>query len=186
MTPYRARQLGIGFVSEDRQAEGIVQEQSILFNVVLPALSRVSSGFTVMLGRARALTLEVIDAMHLRPRAPEKHVNLLSGGNQQKVVIGKWLAAQSKFIILDEPTRGIDVGARQEIYDVIRTQAREKGLGILLFSSDLREVLAASDRILVMARGRLVREIGPDEANERALLDLVMPKADVAAPAGAA
>ena len=186
MTPYRARELGIGFVSEDRQAEGIVQEQSILFNMVLPALGRVSSAFTVMLSKARALTLQVIDAMRLRPRSPEKLVNLLSGGNQQKVVIGKWLAAQSKFIILDEPTRGIDVGARQEIYDVIRQQARDKGLGILLFSSDLREVLAASDRILVMVKGKLVREISPEEANERALLDLVMPKTNVSAPVGVA
>ena len=175
MTPYRARQLGIGFVSEDRQAEGIVQEQSIAFNVVLPALGRVSSLFRIITQKTRTLTLDVIDAMRLRPRAPEKSVNLLSGGNQQKVVIGKWLAAQSKFIILDEPTRGIDIGARQEIYEVIRTQAREKGLGVLLLSSDIREVLAASDRILVMVKGRLVREIGPAEANESMLLDLVMP-----------
>ena len=79
-----------------------------------------------------------MDVVGLRPREPTKLIGLLSGGNQQKVVIGKWLAAQSKFLILDEPTRGIDVAARQEIYDVIRREARDTGLGVLLLSSDMR------------------------------------------------
>jgi ABC-type sugar transport system ATPase subunit len=176
MTPNRARALGIGFVSEDRQAEGIVQEQPVQFNIALPALGRVSTLFTVIRGKARALALAIMDEVGLRPRDPDKQVSLLSGGNQQKVVIGKWLAARSKLLILDEPTRGIDVGARQEIYDVMRRQAKANGLGVLLLSSDLREVLVASDRILVMVEGRITGELAPEEATERALLERVMPQ----------
>lgn len=182
ISPSRARDLGIGFVSEDRQAEGIVQEQSVLFNIILPALKRTVAAFTIVARKARPLALSVMDSVKLRPREPDKPVALLSGGNQQKVVIGKWLAAQSRLLILDEPTRGIDVGARQEIYDVMRVLAREQGLAVLLLSSDLREILVASDRILVMARGRITREVAPEEANEKALLDMVLPR-DESVPA---
>jgi ABC-type sugar transport system ATPase subunit len=174
MTPNKARRLGIGLVSEDRQVEGIVPQQSVLANIILPALRRVSVGFTLVPRKARTVALGVIDAVGLRPRDPYKLVQFLSGGNQQKVVIGKWLAARCKLLILDEPTRGIDVGAREEIYDVIRRQAREQGLGVLLLSSDLREVLVASDRILVMVAGRITRELAAHEATERMLLDLVL------------
>ena len=175
MTPNKARRLGIGFVSEDRQAEGIVQGQSVQFNIVLPALRRVTTGFMTAAGLARQLALSIMDTMGLRPREPAKLIRLLSGGNQQKVVIGKWLAAQSKFLILDEPTRGIDVAARQEIYDVIRRQARDEGLGVLLLSSDMREILVASDRILIMVQGRITREVAPHEVTEGQLLDMIMP-----------
>jgi ABC-type sugar transport system ATPase subunit len=176
MTPNKARRLGVGFVSEDRQAEGIVQEQSVQFNIILPALQRVTTGFMVVGRIARALALAVMDTVGLRPRDPTKLVRLLSGGNQQKVVIGKWLAARSKLLILDEPTRGIDVGARAEIYQVMRRQARANGLGVLLLSSDMREILVACDRILVMVRGQLTREVAPHEVTERELLDMVLPQ----------
>ena len=175
MTPNKARRLGIGFVSEDRQAEGIVQGHSVQFNIVLPALNRVSAGFLTAVGAARQLALSIMDVVGLRPREPTKLIGLLSGGNQQKVVIGKWLAAQSKFLILDEPTRGIDVTARQEIYDVIRREARDTGLGVLLLSSDMREILVASDRILVMVQGRITREVAPHEVTEHQLLEMIMP-----------
>ena len=175
MTPNKARRLGIGFVSEDRQAEGIVQGHSVQFNIVLPALNRVSAGFLTAVGAARQLALSIMDVVGLRPREPTKLIGLLSGGNQQKVVIGKWLAAQSKFLILDEPTRGIDVAARQEIYDVIRREARDTGLGVLLLSSDMREILVASDRILVMVQGRITREVAPHEVTEHQLLEMIMP-----------
>src|ERR1700733_12009724 len=175
MTPNKARRLGIGFVSEDRQAEGIVQGHSVQFNIVLPALNRVSAGFLTAVGAARQLALSIMDVVGLRPREPTKLIGLLSGGNQQKVVIGKWLAAQSKFLILDEPTRGIDVAARQEIYDVIRREARDTGLGVLLLSSDMREILVASDRILVMVQGRITREVATHEVTEHQLLEMIMP-----------
>ncbi|HET7715563.1 MAG TPA: sugar ABC transporter ATP-binding protein, partial [Bauldia sp.] len=174
MNPNRARRIGIGFVSEDRQREGVVQDQSVLFNIILPALRRVSVAFTVVAARARRLVTGVIDDVGLRPREPDKVVRFLSGGNQQKVVVGKWLAAQSRLLILDEPTRGIDVGARAELYKVIRSLAREGGLGVLLLSSDLREVLIACDEILVMVQGRITRKVLPGEVTERDLLDMVL------------
>ncbi|MDQ0394436.1 sugar ABC transporter ATP-binding protein [Labrys monachus] len=176
MTPSKARRLGIGFVSEDRQAEGIVQDQSVAFNVVLPALGRVARAGTLVKRRVRDLVAGIIDEVRLRPREPAKLIDFLSGGNQQKVVIGKWLAAGSRLLILDEPTRGIDVGARQEIYDVIRSQARERGIGVLLLSSDMREILVASDRILIMSQGRIRREVASDSVSERDLLELAVAK----------
>lgn len=174
MNPNKARAYGIGFVSEDRQADGIVQTQSVLFNVTLPALGRVATAFMLIRRSARNLVQKIIDDVKLRPRDMDRIVRFLSGGNQQKVVIGKWLAARSKLLILDEPTRGIDVGAREEIYEVIRRHARMEGLGVLLLSSDLREILTASDRVLVMYRGRITGEVGPQDVSEHELLDMVL------------
>jgi ABC-type sugar transport system ATPase subunit len=174
LTPYKARALGIGLVSEDRQADGIVQEHTVQFNMVLPALNRVTIGWTLMVRKARTLVDKLMDEVNLRPRDPDKLVNNLSGGNQQKVVISKWLAARSKLLILDEPTRGIDVNARQEIYSVIRRQATEEGTGVLLFSSDVREILLVADRILIMRGGQLKSEVSPDEATERTLVDMML------------
>jgi ABC-type sugar transport system ATPase subunit len=173
MTPNEARRRGIGFVSEDRQREGIIPDESIQFNVMLPALRRVTVGTVILARRARQLVFDLIKTVGLRPRDPDKLVRLLSGGNQQKVVISKWLAAQSKLLILDEPTRGIDVGARQEIYDLIRHQADTKGIGVLLLSSDMREVLLASDWIVVMTAGEVTAEVAPYEMTEEALFHLI-------------
>ncbi len=174
MNPNRAREYGIGFVSEDRQADGIVDTQSVIFNVTLPALRRVATAFVLVRRSGRKLVQRIIDDVKLRPRDMDRAVRFLSGGNQQKVVIGKWFAARSKLLILDEPTRGIDVGAREEIYEVIRRHARTEGLGVLLLSSDLREILSASDRVLVMHRGRITGEFSPGDVSEHELLDMVL------------
>jgi len=173
LTPSRCKAMGIGFVTEDRQAEGIIAEQSVLFNVIIPAFRRVAQGFVILGGVARDLTLRTINDMSLRPPIPSRLVKFLSGGNQQKVVIGKWLAAQSKLLILDEPTRGVDVGAREEIYEVVRQQAIAKGLGVLLLSSDLREIMLASDRILVMRLGQITHELIPHQTSDKQLLHFV-------------
>jgi ABC-type sugar transport system ATPase subunit len=178
MSPDRARRLGIGFVSESRQAEGIVADHSVLSNILLPALGSVTTGLTLIRQRCRKLVRSIMDEILLRPRDPDKLVALLSGGNQQKVVIGKWLAAGSRLLILDEPTRGIDVGAREEIYSLIRNQARERGLAVLLLSSDLREILIASDVILVMNKGRVTHKVLPRATNEQDLLDMVLGERD--------
>jgi ribose transport system ATP-binding protein len=174
LTPSRAKKMGIGFVTEDRQGEGIIAEQSILFNTILPAFHRVVRGFVIIGRLAQELVRGIIKDVALRPPEPNRLVKFLSGGNQQKVVLGKWLAAQSKLLILDEPTRGVDVGAREEIYHVVRQQTREKGLGILLMSSDLREIMIAADRIIVMRLGKITHELSPNETSERQLLHFVL------------
>lgn len=183
LNPNTAKGMGIGFVTEDRQVEGIIAEQSVLFNTIIPALQRVSRGFVVIGRLARNLTRGIIKDVALRPPEPDKLVKLLSGGNQQKVVIGKWLAAESKLLIMDEPTRGVDVGAREEIYDVIRRQA-EQGLGVLLFSSDLREIMLAADRIIVMRLGRIIAELLPHQTSEEQLFSLVLGEEEETVSAG--
>jgi ABC-type sugar transport system ATPase subunit len=173
LTPGKAKKMGIGLVTEDRHSEGMISEQSVSFNVTLPALNRITRRFVVIGRRAVELVNGIIKAVVLRPPEPGRLVKLLSGGNQQKVVIGKWLAAQARLLMLDEPTRGVDVGAREEIYDVV-TQLARGGIGVLLFSSDLREILMLSDRILIMRHGRIITELLPHETSEAKLLALVL------------
>ena len=174
LNPSSAKKMGIGFVTEDRQAEGMITEQSVLFNTILPAFHRVTRGFVIIGRLARDMVRGIIKDVALRPPDPNRLLKFLSGGNQQKVVLGKWLAAQSRLLILDEPTRGVDVGAREEIYDVVRQQVREKGLGVLLFSSDLREIMLAADRIIIMRMGKITHELLPHETSEKQLLHFVL------------
>jgi len=173
LNPSHAKRMGIGFVTEDRQAEGMITEQSVLFNTILPAFQRVTRRFVIIGRLALNLVRGVIKDVALRPPEPNRLVKFLSGGNQQKVVIGKWLASQAQLLILDEPTRGVDVGAREEIYDVVRGLARG-GIGVLLLSSDLREILRASDRIVVMRLGKIVSEVFPQQTSEEKLFRLVL------------
>ena len=174
LNPSKAKKMGIGFVTEDRQGEGIVAEQSVLFNTILPAFHRVTRGFVIIGRLTKDIVAKVIKDVRLRPPEPSRLVKFLSGGNQQKVVVGKWLAAESKLLILDEPTRGVDVGAREEIYDVVRQQTREKGLGVLLMSSDLREIMLAADRIIVMRLGKITHDLLPHQTSEKQLLHFVL------------
>jgi ribose transport system ATP-binding protein len=180
LNPASAKKMGIGFVTEDRQAEGIIAEQSVLFNTILPAFNRVTKGFVIIGRLAKQVVTSVIKDVQLRPPDPSRLVKNLSGGNQQKVVIGKWLAAMSKLMILDEPTRGVDVGAREEIYDVVRQQVRQSGLGVLLMSSDLREIMIAADRIIIMRLGKITHEVLPHQTSERQLLHYVLGEEDKA------
>ena len=173
LTPGKAKKMGIGLVTEDRHSEGMIAEQSVAFNITLPALNRVTRRFVVIGRRVLELVRGVIKEVVLRPPEPSRLVKFLSGGNQQKVVIGKWLATQARLLMLDEPTRGVDVGAREEIYDVI-TQLARGGIGVLLLSSDLREIMKASDRILVMRHGQIVSELLPHETSEEKLLAIVL------------
>jgi len=173
INPHKAMQMGIGLVTEDRQSEGLLSEQSVLFNLTLTALNRLSRFFVLLRERMVELVKKVIGDVRLRPPEPDRLVKFLSGGNQQKVVIGKWLARQSKLLILDEPTCGVDVGARQEIYDLIRAQARQ-GTSVLILSSDVNEILGISDRILIMRKGRIVNEVMPGAVLEDGLLNLML------------
>jgi ribose transport system ATP-binding protein len=113
----------------------------------------------------------MIEDLNIRTPGPEQEIRYLSGGNQQKAVIGKWLLADSKVLIMDEPTRGIDVGAKVEIYELMN-ELTENGAGILMISSDLPEVLGMSDRILVMSGGRITGELSVEEANGENVMEL--------------
>ncbi len=150
---------GIGYIPEDRRAEGVVQNMSIERNLALASLDQWSRGRALMQNRrAKAAALACMERVDIRPRIPELASGLLSGGNQQKVVLGKWLMrGDLKLLLVDEPTVGIDIGARAQIYSILESLA-EKGVVILVVSSDLQELLTISDRIMVMYRGRVFKQ----------------------------
>jgi ABC-type sugar transport system ATPase subunit len=145
---------GIAYVPEDRALHGLVRAQSIRDNVSMAILDRLVSGGTVDRAKENALAVDAISRFQIRARGPGQTVSQLSGGNQQKVVLAKWLATNPRILILDEPTRGIDIGAKTEIHKLMNQLARQ-GLAILMISSELPEVLGMSDRIVVMNAGRL-------------------------------
>ncbi|WP_327008838.1 sugar ABC transporter ATP-binding protein [Dactylosporangium sp. NBC_01737] len=164
---------GIGMAPEERKSQALLLGEPIYRNVTLAGFTRFARvGFTDS-GRERAEAEKITQGLDLRPNDVRRPVRTLSGGNQQKVVVGRWLLGGTKLLLLDEPTRGVDVGARAELYQVIRRLADE-GVGVLLVSSEVPEVLGLSDRVLVMREGRLVREAPADELDEDTVLDLVM------------
>ncbi len=154
---------GIGFVTEDRKRFGLILEQTILDNSTLAGLKQISGAFITHRSRETVATRQVMKSLHVKANSPMTIAGTLSGGNQQKVVLGKWLLTKPKVLFLDEPTRGIDVGAKQEIYAEINKLAKE-GLAIVMVSSELPEVLGLSDRILVLHEGRLTGEFTKNEA----------------------
>ncbi len=163
-SPGEAIQAGLALVSEDRKKYGLVLESTVSENLVLASMRKLTrNGFL----DAHALESESEEqARSLRIKAPALSVwaNKLSGGNQQKVVLGKWLMTNPKILLLDEPTRGIDVGAKAEVYDLMG-QLAARGMGILLVSSDLPELLGLSHRVLVLNRGRVTANLGAEEAS---------------------
>jgi ABC-type sugar transport system ATPase subunit len=169
--PQSAMRLGIALVPEDRKQLGLVLGLGVGPNVSLSALTRLSRTGLIDFGAEDALIGRYIDRFRIKTPSREQLVGLLSGGNQQKVVLAKWLATNPRVLIVDEPTRGVDVGTKVEIYALMRELAAE-GLAILMISSDLPEVLAVSDRILVMREGRLVGEIDHADATEERIMAL--------------
>ncbi len=157
-TPAAAIALGIGLVPEDRKRQGLVPQESALHNLSLAILGRLSRFTWLRLREERAVAREFFDRLRVRAPSPDTVIAGLSGGNQQKVVLARWLAARSRVLILDEPTRGVDVGAKAEIHALIGELAAQ-GTAILLISSELPEVLALSRRILVLRAGRIVGEL---------------------------
>jgi ABC-type sugar transport system ATPase subunit len=163
-SPRQACDLGIAYVPEDRGLQGLVRPMTIAQNVSMAAIRRVARGAFISLRREAAQAAEAIRRLGIRARGPEQVVGQLSGGNQQKVVLGKWLQTDPRILIMDEPTRGIDVGAKAEIHALMGRLAQE-GMAILMISSELPEVLGMSDRVLVMHAGRLVASIDRADAN---------------------
>ena len=167
-SPEAARDLGIAYVPEDRGHQGLIRAQTIEENIALANLKRLMRGFFVDAARVTAEAKNAITRFGIRARGPEQPVRQLSGGNQQKVVLGKWLATNPRILIMDEPTRGIDVGAKAEIHLLMRKLAGE-GMAILMISSELPEVLGMSDRVLVMNAGRIVAEFDKAHATAEAV-----------------
>ena len=173
-SPREAIDLGIGFVSEDRKRIGLVLSASVAHNVTLGNLRRCCRAAFIDPTREEIAAENGIRRFGIKTASRDQAAGLLSGGNQQKVVMAKVLFADPEILILDEPTRGIDIGAKQEIYRLIESWARE-GLAILLVSSELPEILALSDRVIVMAAGRVVAELPGAGLSQEMILKYEMP-----------
>ena len=168
-SPKDAVQHGIGYLSEDRKRFGLCLNLSITDNTVLPSLDRLFGGLFVNEGRADACSEEYIDKVRTKTPTTKTRVGSLSGGNQQKVVISKWLLRDCDILIFDEPTRGIDVGAKSEIYKLMNQLAQE-GKSIIMISSDMPELLRMSDRVVVMCEGRVTGELDISEATQEKIM----------------
>lgn len=168
-SPKDAIENGIAYVSEDRKNQGVLLKKSIRWNITLPILRRLSKLGFVDMKKENECVNNYKDALRIKTPSLNQLVGNLSGGNQQKVAVAKWLASESKILILDEPTRGIDVGAKQEIYELINKLTQE-GLGILMISSEMEEIMGMSDRMLVMAEGKIVGELEKEEFAQDTIL----------------
>ena len=166
-----ARRAGMALVPEDRAGQALLPDASVEENLGLATLPRNSRLGLVALGAQRAGAERTVRELAIRASHPSQPVSVLSGGNQQKVVLGRWLLAQPEVLILDEPTRGVDVGARTEIYDLVN-DLTARGTTVLVVSSDLPELLGLSDRVLVLADGRLRGELPRAEATQQRVLEL--------------
>jgi L-arabinose transport system ATP-binding protein len=171
--PDQAIAKGIGFAPEDRKREGLILMRSVLENASIAILRQISRFHIVRGAMEREVVGSFVEKLQVRTPSLDQEVGKLSGGNQQKVVLSRWLAARPKILILDEPTRGIDVGAKAEIYSLIDELANE-GLGIMFISSEMPEILGLADRIYVMQNGRITGELSGAEATEEAILELAM------------
>jgi ribose transport system ATP-binding protein len=169
-SPRAAIGAGIALIPEDRRTQGLILEHSVLSNFNLPTIDRLSRGGFVDERRARSMAEGLVARLRVKLGSINLPVRSLSGGNQQKVVIGKWLAAEPEVLILDEPTAGVDIGSKSEIVEIIRSLA-DAGRGVIMISSELAELLSVSDRILVMQGGRITRELSRDEINAWAAED---------------
>lgn len=170
-SPRDAIRLGIGLVTEDRKALGLVLGMAVRENVSLANLGALSRLGFVLRRKEREAANRFVEDLMIKTPSVEQAVQNLSGGNQQKVVLAKWLFTQSRVLIFDEPTRGIDVGAKTEIYQLINNLAAS-GVAIIMISSELPEVLGMSDRILVMHEGSIVGELSRDEATQERIMHL--------------
>jgi rhamnose transport system ATP-binding protein len=169
-----AMERGLALVPENRQHCGLVLPMSVGANISMAVLPTLTSGGLINTSRENEVIAQMMRDMTIKAATPRIAARTLSGGNQQKIVLGKWLVSKPKILILDEPTRGIDVGAKAEIYRFIRQLARE-GMAVLLVSSDMPEVMLLSDRILVMRNGRISGELSRAEATQEKVLSLAIP-----------
>jgi ABC-type sugar transport system ATPase subunit len=164
-SPRDSRRLGIGLLPESRKDDGLLMNRSVRENIGLSSLGNRSILGVIKGSEDLRNVRELMRQLDVRAQSPDQLVMNLSGGNQQKVLLGRYLAADTEILILDEPTRGVDVGAKSEIYELMRDLA-DRGVAILMISSEIDEVVAMSDHVLVMREGRLVADLGPGEIEE--------------------
>jgi rhamnose transport system ATP-binding protein len=172
-SPADAIRLGIGYVPEDRRQHGVVLEMSVAANASLASLSVVSRHGLIDRAAERASAQRYMDQFRIKAPSVHTEVGTLSGGNQQKVALARWLSTNPSVLILDEPTQGVDVGSKAEIHGLIQTLA-ERGLAILMISSELPEILGMSDRIAVMQAGTIRGVLARSEATQDAILSLAL------------
>lgn len=170
-SPVEAMRYGLSLVPENRKEEGLYKVQSVRFNSTIEVLGQFIRGIFVNNGKEREITQEYIDKMATKTPSQEQVIGNLSGGNQQKVLIGRWLATHPDILILDEPTRGVDVGAKSEIYAIMNELVKQ-GVSIIMISSELPEILGMSDRIYVMAHGKMKGCISHEEATQENIMKL--------------
>jgi ribose transport system ATP-binding protein len=168
---------GIGLLPEERKREGIIPGRSVTINMALPSMGRFSRAGIINHRKLKRTAEDLLKRVNLRPFQLDRQIKLFSGGNQQKAIIARWLAAGSRILLFDEPTRGIDVGAKSEIYHLIEELARE-GHSMIVVSSELPEVMRVSDRVLVMRDGMIVAELGRDQLSEETIVSHAVGKAD--------
>ena len=166
-----AMNYGIAMVPEDRKLEGLYHVQSVRFNSTIEVLHEFISHLHVNSAREAEITQEYIDKMHTKTPSQEQTVTNLSGGNQQKVMIGRWMATHPKVLILDEPTRGVDVGAKAEIYEIMN-ELTKQGVSIIMISSELPEIINMSDRVYVMYEGRVTGCINRENISQESIMHL--------------
>lgn len=169
--PRQAMEHGIGFITEDRKTEGLMLDKSIRENISLCNLRRISKSSVISREAEKNMVAEAIKDLHIKCFGSYHECNNLSGGNQQKVVLAKWILTNPKILILDEPTRGVDIGAKKEIYSIINKLAAQ-GVAIIMVSSELSEVLGMSDNIMVVREGEVRGIISYEEANQERVMTL--------------
>ncbi len=167
--PRKALEAGIGFVSDDRKQEGLVLGRSIRENISMSSLKTLMKGIRLDKKEEEKRVQQEIKSLNIKLSSPEQLVGKLSGGNQQKVVFAKVLEAHPEILILDEPTRGVDVGAKAEIYQIMN-ELTKQGKSIIIISTDLPELIGVSDRVIVMREGRTVFEISKEEMCQETIL----------------
>lgn len=168
--PKAAIRQGIGFITEDRKSQGLILVRSIKENITITDLNQVIDNGFINYKEEQKLTEDFINKLKIKTPSIEQEVRYLSGGNQQKVVLAKWLLQEAKILIFDEPTRGIDVGAKKEVYNLINSLV-QNGVGVIMVSSELPEVMGMSDRILIMSHGRITGELSAPEATQEKILN---------------
>ena len=179
-SPIDAIRAGIALVPEDRKAHGLILEMAVRENLSLASLRRDQRHGFLNADSERRVSDEMIPRLSIKTPSPEQPAQLLSGGNQQKIVLGKWLALQPRVLLLDEPTRGIDIGAKREIYGLMEKLAAQ-GVAILFVSSEMEEVLGMAERVLVMHEGRIAGELSKTQLNEEAVMQLATGRKQIAA-----